>query len=60
MVNLFVVTLDITVVINISQEIIKALDEKMLKALSLYVFHKYTSKKHNSLNDHFNLPQMNE
>ena len=36
MINSFVVLLDITVMINILQEIIKVLHEKMLKAINLY------------------------
>ena len=36
MVNLFIVSLDITVVINILQEIIKILHDKMLKTMDLY------------------------
>ena len=36
MVNSFVVSLDITVMINILQEIIKVLHEKMLKATDFY------------------------
>ena len=36
MVNLFIVSLDITVVISILQEIIKILHDKMLKAMNLY------------------------
>ena len=36
MVNSFVVSLDITVMINILQEIIKVLHEKMLIAIDFY------------------------
>ena len=36
MVNSFVVSLDMTVMINILQEIIKVLHEKMLKAIDFY------------------------
>ena len=36
MVNSFVVSLDITVMINFFQEIIKTLLEKRLKAINLY------------------------
>ena len=36
MVNSFGFSLDITVMINILQEIIQALHEKMLKAINLY------------------------
>ena len=39
MVNLFVVSLDINVMINILQEIINIFHDKMLKAISLYWFH---------------------
>ena len=36
--NLFDVLLDITVMINISQNIIKILHKKMLKAINLYLY----------------------
>ena len=39
MVNSFVALLDITVIINILQQIIKIMHEKMLKAINLYWFH---------------------
>ena len=54
MVNLFIVSLDITVVINILQEIIKILHDKILKAMNLYWFYNDASDENNSLNDHYN------
>ena len=39
MVNSFVALLDITVIINILQQIIKIMHVKMLKAINLYWFH---------------------
>ena len=59
MVNSFVVSLDITVMINILQEIIKVLHEKMLKTIDFYWFHSDASKKKNSLNGHSNEPWIN-
>ena len=47
----FVVSLDIAAMINILQEIIKILLEKMLKAINLYRFHKDSLVRNNSLND---------
>ena len=52
MVNSFVVALDIAVIINILQEIIKIFHEEILKALNLYWSQKDASKKNNSLNGH--------
>ena len=45
MVNSFVVSLDITVMINILQDILKILHEKMLKAINLYWLHNDASEK---------------
>ena len=46
--------------INILQEIIKILHEKMSKAINLYWFHNDVSEKNNSLNGHSNEPRINE
>ena len=54
MVNLFLISLEIPVKINILYEIIKILHEKMLNAIYLYHFHNNTSEKNNSLNGHSN------
>ena len=54
MVNSFVSSLDITVMIHILYEIIKILQEKMLNAIYMYWFHSDTSGKNNSLNAHSN------
>ena len=45
MVNSFVVSLDITVLINILQEITKILKEKMLYAINLYWLHNNATDK---------------
>ena len=60
MVNSFVISLDVTIMINTLQEIIKTLLEKMLKAINLYLFHKDASKKNNSINGHSNELRMNQ
>ena len=57
MVNLFASLSDMTVMINILQEVIKILFEKMLKVRNLHWFHDDESEKNNSLNDHFNEPR---
>ena len=58
--NPFVIfLLDITKVINILQEIIKFLHEKMLKTTNLYSFHNNTSENNNSINDHSNESRIN-
>ena len=54
MVNSFLVSSEVTLMINILYEIIKILHEKMLNAIYLYWFHDNTSKKNNSLNGHSN------
>ena len=54
MVNLFVISLGITVIINVLQDITKFLHEKTLKAIDLKKFHSKGSEKNNSQNDHFN------
>ena len=60
MVKSFDVLLDITVMINILQEIIKILHEKMSKAINLYWFHNDVSEENNSLTGHSNEPRINE
>ena len=60
MVKSFDVLLDITVMINIWQEIIKILHEKMSKAINLYWFHNDVSEENNSLTGHSNEPRINE
>ena len=50
MVNSFGFSLDVTVMIN-SLQIIKVLQEKMLKTIYLYWFYNDISEKNNSLND---------
>ena len=60
MVNSFVVSLDITAMINILQQIIKIMHEKMSKAINLYWSHNYASKRNNSLNGHSSELRVNE
>ena len=60
MANLFIVSLDTTVVINILQEIIKILHDKMSKAINLYWFYNDASDESNSLNDHYNEHRWNQ
>ena len=60
MVNSSVVSLDIIVMTNILQEIIKILHEKMSKSKILYWFHNSASEENNSLNGHSNKPRINE
>ena len=55
----FVVSLDTTVIIDILQEIIRILHEKILKAVNLYWFKNDASEKTYSLNGHFNKPWIN-
>ena len=59
MVNSFLVSLDIPKLIIILYEIIKILQEKMLKSIYLYWFHNDTSEKNNSLSGHSNKPSIN-
>ena len=59
MVNLFVVSLDMTTMINILQEMMKILQEKMLKVINLYWLLNDATEKTNSLNDHPNEPWTN-
>ena len=53
MVNLFVFLLDITLILNILQKLIKILHGKSLKATNLYSLHNDESVKNNELNDCF-------
>ena len=60
MVNLFVSSLDIPVMMNILNEMMKkSLHEKMLNAIYLYWFHNDTWEENNSLNGHSNKPWTN-
>ena len=60
MVNSFVVSLDVTVMINILQLIIKILHKKMLKAINLYWSLNDALERNNSLKSHSNKPQIKE
>ena len=60
MVNSFVVSLDIAIMVNILQEINNILHEKVLKAINLYWFHNNASEKNKSLNGHSSKPGSNE
>ena len=60
MVNSFVVSLDITVTINILQETIKVFLEKTLESINLHWFHNDVSEENNSLNGHSNKPRINK
>ena len=60
MVNAFVFSLDIPVLINILYEMIKILHEKILNAIYLYWFHNDTLAENNSLNGHSNEPWREE
>ena len=53
-------TLNITVMIDILQEIIKILQEKTLKHINLYWFHNDALQKNNILNFHSKEPRINE
>ena len=59
MVNSFVFSLDILVMINILYEMIKILHEKMLNAIYLYWFHNDALAENNSPNGHSNKPWIN-
>ena len=59
MVNAFVFSFDIPVMINILYEMIKILRAKMLNAIYLYWFHNDALAENNSLNGHFNEPWIN-
>ena len=59
MVNLFVCSLDIPVMINVLYEIIKFLQEEMLNAIYLYWSHYDILAENNSLNGHSNQPWIN-
>ena len=59
MANSFGFSLDITVMIDVLPEIIKALHEKILKAIDLYRFNNDALQKFSSRNDRSNKPQIN-
>ena len=54
MVHIFGFSLDVTVMINILQEIIKIMLNEILKAINLYWFNNDASEKNISLSDLFN------
>ena len=56
MVDSFVGSLDITVMINILLWIIKIMHKQMLKTINLYWFHNDASERNNSLNGHSKKP----
>ena len=60
MVNSFVLSLDIPVMINILYEMIEILHEKMLNVIYLHWFHNDTLAENNLLNGHSNQPWINE
>ena len=60
MVDSFVGSLDITVMINILLWIIKIMHKQMLKTINLYWFHNDASERNNSLNGHSKKPWINE
>lgn len=59
-VNAFVVSLQIIVMINILQEVIKILHEEMFNAMNLYWFHNDASDKNNPLNGYCKEPRINK
>ena len=56
MVNSFVFSLDIPVMINILYEMVEILHEKMLNAIYLFKFHNDTLAENSSLNGHSKEP----
>ena len=59
MVNSFVFSLNVPVMVNILYYTIKMLHKKMLNAKFLSSFHNYTLAENNSLNGHSNEPWIN-
>ena len=59
MINSFVFSLDIPVMINILFEMIKILHEKMVNSIYLYWFHNDTLAENNALNGHSNQTWIN-
>ena len=59
MVHIFGFSLDVTVMINILQEIIKIMLNEILKAINLYWFNNDASEKNISLSDLFNESPIN-
>ena len=59
MVDSFIYSLGIPVMIKILYKLIKTLHEKMLNAMHLHWFHNDVSKENNSLNGHSNEPWIN-
>ena len=60
MINSFVVSLDFTAIINILQQSIKIMHEKMLKAINLYRLHNDAAERNTSLNRRSNKPPITE
>ena len=54
MVNSFLTSLEIPVMINILHKMVKVLPKKILNAIYLYWFYNDTSEKNNSLNGYSN------
>ena len=54
MINSFVFSLDISVMVKILHEMIKILHEKTLNAIYLYWFHDDRTEGNNTLNSHSN------
>ena len=59
MINSFVLSLGIPVMINILCKMIRILHEKILNAIYLYYFHDDTVEENNSLNGQSNEPFIN-
>ena len=59
MVNSFLFSLEIPVIISILYEIIKVMYEKVVNAIYSYCFHNNSSEKNNLLNGHSNKPWIN-
>ena len=58
MVSSLIVLLDITAMINILQEVVKTLHDKILKTLNWYWLRDNATEKNNSLNGHSNEPRI--
>ena len=60
MVNLYADSLNITLMINVLQGLLKIKHAKMLQAINLYWFHNNVSEKNKSINSYSNEPWINE
>ena len=60
MVNLYANSLNITLMINVLQGLLKIKHSKMLQAINLYWFHNNASEKNKSINSYSNEPWINE